>query len=1226
TFAAVSEGYLQTTSEAQIFEPGESVKISLHLISQKDSSGISASFLGVFDKTEVKELGNAQTYTAKFLATFPTALDVSGFHLHLTQEGSGITIESVDSAFQSLFASSKFSQDDCYALDARNESITSIDVLFPKGAIGSKEIAVKIKVPANAKSGSQLVFNYKAYSKKADVALSFPSDEQFKVPESMTPFELVKGMCAKKNAIKSIKVTSAPLICNQDASFCKKIQFDFATKDEIPLGSEFSIKFEALSSLDINSISLQNGNLQLLSVDSGSNFADETANAKDQSFQVSIPANIKTSGTIRMKALKAGTTDLHLQFKSEENIYDYHRNVKITGQNLMKVTFAPNSLLSGEQKNIRVLAQDSYGVPITDATVTLFECEKSPLDFQEPQTQGSDERNAGKDGVYSIPIFPSSIGEIGIRVDHPNYKTFSQCGISVNINDDSLKISPSSLQFSGDSSSIEAKTISITSTHPTKGLLSIVSNCQNQDSPVVYAFPNSIDNFKSSASVQLGILEKSTAKTNCNLIFEQQITPRQFIRKAIPIRIDVKSPDVISIGDPTLPAIPPTINVKLDENGLFDVFYSPVAGDVSYCDVKAADDFNVNVECTKNIIHISADYSGEKITNSLRKRGTLMLRSADQFVKMYSIIVTAPDHPSPDVVPPINYYENLAPIPNPIIIQVDPFTRKSEFFYSLSPFSEPVTGCNLQGLDFGITTQYCSPEEQRVRVFADFSGNDVYNRLLDRIFGMNPACAAYYQRTASFSNPSGYPGMNEYGNGYYPVPEYQNGFVNYNDYPYMNGLQSPSIYPPAQYQSSNYRQNSLLYPSTTYPIDPRYSATACDSGFIEGSILFRMKSGKSQTVPVKIVAKGDRRVVQKPIGNSLRNSVLNGEDIVLDPYANSRFISFTRLGNSQSEPLCNVYGDPEFFSAFKISLNSKDASFNPFVIPNQGPLVKAISPFNSLCKLSGTSVQISFDAKADSSMLKKSLNSQDGNLYIRQYYSSANVVTLLPLDLKIGSKNEFDNEPIIASKPLQFVITSKDEDLKAVFKHTSDYLEEECKVNGFDGLVSTDSEHSTVTIDLGELEKKNFVIALDENGINSFKEIKTDDKTAFEMSVPIEDASFSCKGMKGTVALDISVASFKDGFEIPLVEPKQDLKLQIPFLGGIVAPEENNEITKKYGCKVSSEQFDSLFKLSKEEDSDKDKEKYYKCEFDEKGLFLTINYATVATDSGINSPTELTHN
>src|SRR3989344_5316211 len=45
---------------------------------------------------------------------------------------------------------------------------------------------------------------------------------------------------------------------------------------------------------------------------------------------------------------------------------------------------------------------------------------------------------------------------------------------------------------------------------------------------------------------------------------------------------------------------------------------------------------------------------------------------------------------------------------------------------------------------------------------------------------------------------------NQFGNGYYPAPQYQGGYIDYSNYPNMNYMQQPYLYPAPPYTDSNF--------------------------------------------------------------------------------------------------------------------------------------------------------------------------------------------------------------------------------------------------------------------------------------------------------------------------------------------------------------------------------------------------------------------------------------
>ncbi|MFH1750110.1 MAG: peptidoglycan DD-metalloendopeptidase family protein [Candidatus Micrarchaeota archaeon] len=1312
TLVAISGGYLQTTSDPMELSPSEIRPLGLQLVSQADATGVKTSFIGVYGaKGEAKELGNAESYIAKFLVTFPSASDIAGFHLHLSSPGNFVEIKSVDAAYQSLFTASSYASDNCYSGSSDNGSIGSFDILFPKGATGSREVSVRFFVRADAPASSSFAFNFRAYSIRKGIVLAYPAGEdQMEIPESTTPADAVKLLCATKNANQQFKVTSSPLICTDNGKFCRKIGFD--KRGDIPLGTDFTLNFEVLSQEQIDTISVGSGNLKLTGSSVGTGFAGIP---EDQIAAVTIPANIKTPGVLKFYAAKAGQTDLQLKFLSEKGTYTYHQNLRVTGENLMRVSVSPLTLITAEEKKITIRALTADDSPITDALVTLYDCEGSPLAAEEPQVFGSNDRNEGADGRYVASVNPMAFGKIGVRITHPEYKTYDECLVVINIDEDSLTVSPTGLQLKGDSTKTIEEELMVSTAIDAKSSLSLLHDCATSTSPVIYADPNEVSNFRDYATFLVGILPNLTIRKTCNLIVQQRFTKSSSISRTVPIRIDVQGPSIIDGTDPDLPGLPspepdgdpspqapgelglpPTIELRLDEIGFRNRFFNTVGiGDPLNCEIIGPQDLRVSVECSPEYVSLTANYIGEAITRSYRQKGQLKITLAGE-PAYFNILVTAPHAPADSQTrDSINNYPDLPSIPNPIVIELDPYTRRYDLVYSLGAFGEPVTSCSVQELDYGLTTEYCGPVEQKVRLVADFSSYDIYERLLSRIYGNNPACMNYYgqlgygnsyagqsvQNFGSYgqygnnypntlqgnlygsygSNSQNYLGggvygnynygsqpYNQFSNGNYPVPQYQNGYVDYGNYPYMNSLQQPYQYPAPPNNYNNLQSPySISYGIGSGSYDPQFSAINCGAGSLEGSIVFILKSGRRETIPVRIIAKGGSSYLPimpgaqqipcygcnnpLPQNNVYQNEILQSQAIELDPFSLKRYAQYEISGGSGGlgSPLCTSETDPKYFEKIRSNLNYNPTyqtqSFNPFTTqPSQsGKFKDALA--NLDCDSLQNDLQIKLQADVNKISIPRSssdyLNKEE-ELYLKMGSLSPARIVLAPIRLSIGDVEDYGIEPL--SQNLQFIIAPDHPGVMDVFKKTDDiFSEENCKVTGIEGaeaetspLGSNDGGFRSRVSLTAEFKQTLKYTVIGEAADAKLEEAKdgeapaegTDDTKKTYVILPKlpTSASLKCDTVKGSVSSKLHFAAVPNEITIVMKageKPTFPSRL-IPFIGEI----QKQDPKKDFNCLIESSSFASEFKDAMAGKGEVDRDNLLSCKISENSITFTADY------------------
>ncbi|PIT85165.1 hypothetical protein COU36_04825, partial [Candidatus Micrarchaeota archaeon CG10_big_fil_rev_8_21_14_0_10_59_7] len=95
--------------------------------------------------------------------------------------------------------------------------------------------------------------------------------------------------------------------------------------------------------------------------------------------------------------------------------------------------------------------------PVTDATVTFFDCYGEPLNGEELSLVGENARNLGAEGKYVAKIQSASIGLIGVRVQNPAFQTYEECAIT-SLAGDFVLVQPETLTIEGSSADVRATT------------------------------------------------------------------------------------------------------------------------------------------------------------------------------------------------------------------------------------------------------------------------------------------------------------------------------------------------------------------------------------------------------------------------------------------------------------------------------------------------------------------------------------------------------------------------------------------------------------------------------------------------------------------------------------------------------------------------------------------------------------------------------------------------
>ncbi|MFH1106554.1 MAG: hypothetical protein V1787_01520 [Candidatus Micrarchaeota archaeon] len=671
---ASAEEYHQTSSAVMTFDASERRSVTLQLVSLSDARSVSAKFLGLWNaQGEVKEVGNADYYTAKFLLTSPSIAKNVGLHVHVAGGGFAYFPEA-PSIEGVLFSSSEYSEGSCYATTANSSGLRSIDVVYPKGFAGSKEIALKLYIAPDAPASSAFSFNYKGYAVRDGVLALSPELESYDdVYLPATTEGLVRSMCQYKDSVSQVKVTASPLVCDERALFCRKLYLKSGStvsksSIEVAKGAEFSLVYDVLSQEAIDSIGIRTAHSEFtgsssmdFASDEGDGGSAETV-ASEQRLPVNIEAGKRTGGALSFKAAKASLSSvLQVTFYSENDQRKFDFNIRITGTNAFKRSITPERVEAGKAAKAKVRLLDEGNNPVEDALVTLFDCEGAPLNAEEPQLQGDGSPESGALGSYSLPFTAITLGRIGVRLEHKDYKSSESCSIEVTPPEDSLEASPESIEFKGKSDNLDIKTVTFSSSLDTPSRLDLYSICLSNNVPVLTVIPVSFSSFADSASADVEVIPNTTARTSCQIVATQRISSKYTLTAAVGVRIDVKSPTVDEIEHPSVtpsptptpssrPPIPSVVYLTLDAYGSAEAYYSlPMPGAIDSCTLKGSDVFTggTSVECESGVIHLIADYASLAQTQGIRETGRLSVKTDDGLTHLFTVIVYRRGVPTP---------------------------------------------------------------------------------------------------------------------------------------------------------------------------------------------------------------------------------------------------------------------------------------------------------------------------------------------------------------------------------------------------------------------------------------------------------------------------------------------------------------------------------------------------------------------------------------------------
>ncbi|MFH1199457.1 MAG: carboxypeptidase-like regulatory domain-containing protein, partial [Candidatus Micrarchaeota archaeon] len=682
SIAAVSEGFVRAVSVPYTLSPGERKAVKLSLVPLSASKAVSVKFLGLYSPAGlVAEAGNAEYYRARFSVTAPASSKNAGLHAHISGgDFAWFSQEpSIDGAV--VFSSASFDSESCYSSSSGNStSLRSLDVVFPKGFSGTKEIELSLYVAPNAPASSQFTLNYKAYAAKGGIISSSPELESYdsvSTPDAAS--DLVRQMCRQKSLAAQVKVTASPLVCDEKTGFCRRLFLKSAESSskssiEIAKQADFSLYYEVLSDSAIDSIGIRSAVSQYTGA-GGLDFASDAGKSavgvsdsmqSEQRIPVQAEAGARSSGVLNFKAIKAAlSSDFVATFYSEGKAWPFHFSLKVTGDNpLKRSTPSPSMLEVGKPAKVRIKVLDERNNPVEDALVTLFDCEGAPLGFNEPQVQGDGSLDSGLHGSYAVSASPVALGRIGVRIEHEQYRTLEECLIEVAPPSGALEASPESLKFAGSSADLASQTVTFSSALNAKSALDLYSDCSANNIPILTFVPPYFSSFTDEASVDVSVLADTTAKTSCQLVARQRISSRYTLTRSVPVSISVKSPLAIGIENPTptptptptpvpgiqYPAIPSLVRLNLDDTGFAEALHSYAGrGEVTACALRGTTIFEqgVAVECSGGAIHLSADYPSLAPAAGIREAGRLTVSTDDGLGHIYNILVFRQGAPTP---------------------------------------------------------------------------------------------------------------------------------------------------------------------------------------------------------------------------------------------------------------------------------------------------------------------------------------------------------------------------------------------------------------------------------------------------------------------------------------------------------------------------------------------------------------------------------------------------
>ncbi|MFH0835240.1 MAG: hypothetical protein V1881_02765, partial [Candidatus Micrarchaeota archaeon] len=464
-----------------------------------------------------------------------------------------------------IYSGASFDAADCASTPSGNETpslLKWVQFVLPEGFVGTKEIELKIAVSPEAKSNDSVKIFSRMHGVRSGVPFVVPLDSTLINALLSRPGFSDADFCGAKTEKNEIAVTKEPMLCS--GSVCVRLYFDVDGKiyrdaPEVEIGKTFKLYYDVLA-LDAtaNRLTLSTGsNVEIVTwqVAGGASMAAETT-MKERSTQVSVAPGERASGVITLRGLRASDYE---PFQFTINFADsgvepavLQSYAKITGTNTFKVLINPTELVAGLPENVKVTVLDKIDAPVTDATVTFFDCDGAPLNGEELALVGENARNLGADGKYVAKIQPASIGSIGVRVQNPAFQTYEECAIA-SLAGDFVQVQPETLAITGSSADARAMTqqVIVNTLLPVRSSVSADVACTDEAgnataadmAGLVYTSPQSFTlTPDSETTVEVHVKKDATATANCVITFTAKISPKQKATASVSVHVGVQGP------------------------------------------------------------------------------------------------------------------------------------------------------------------------------------------------------------------------------------------------------------------------------------------------------------------------------------------------------------------------------------------------------------------------------------------------------------------------------------------------------------------------------------------------------------------------------------------------------------------------------------------------------------------------------------------------------------
>ncbi len=595
---AVASGYEQYSSQTVRLAPAERREITVYLYPLALAGAVSARFIGLFnDQGVVKEVANGETYQARFLATMPKNIQAGGFYVRVgskgTAEGDVAAIRDYDTGVsKTIYSGATYSPEENCAIDSPAngtlDAMKWVEFQFQKGFVGTKEIAVNVKVSPKAKAGEGVEINFRAYAISGNTPALSPTDEELMpslLEKTTTGIPLTPtDFCQAKTFTERVPVTSDPLVCDEKLCFKAWLEDLEGVRGrsgafEVEVGKEFIIRYEVLAEYAVDGVGIKTDYAEFLGpVASELSFASASLQeGEEQRIPVTISAGTKYAGGFRLKATATGTGAFAtiLVHSPEAETKQFRTNFAVAGKNAFSVSMAPQTILTGEKSPVKISVKDKLGLPVRTAAITLYDCDQAPLKGREYDVVGDGTKNLGEDGVYLAQLEPQAPGMIGVRVVKEGFKTYDKCELIVE-GADFLEINPDILEpFTGVSSqSMEKKHLEVTNLLSTRARIATSVVCAGAPNTILSVTPKGFAlKEKGTATVFVSLRQNVTADAVCMVHFAGKINNQIVSEIDVPIQVSVQGPQPPQPIPGVVP-LPNPVWLLVDEMGFATATYS----------------------------------------------------------------------------------------------------------------------------------------------------------------------------------------------------------------------------------------------------------------------------------------------------------------------------------------------------------------------------------------------------------------------------------------------------------------------------------------------------------------------------------------------------------------------------------------------------------------------------------------------------------------------------